>query len=259
MARRSPSCSKQRRQRPDSGAITNLPRSAHGTATERSAESRLHAGPDLERRDTGIADVKGGRRQFKPLSSERNAFPGGEGLQQRPGVSHTRRAARLQRSHAGGIDHKIDPPQDTGVWSRSNQKALQDLTVLTVFGGALWLGADNAVGHTFWQSLDATALGAVTAQVMKPVFSRRGRADRRSRRLVPGVRSQQLPERGSHGGDDGASRRSCWSTVPSIRSSTRSSLLPIYDGIARIKSAGALADRRAGEPRDRNGDRLVRP
>jgi hypothetical protein len=29
-------------------------------------------------------------------------------------------------SHSGAIDHKIDPPQDIGIWSRSNQKAVQD-------------------------------------------------------------------------------------------------------------------------------------
>jgi hypothetical protein len=40
-------------------------------------------------------------------------------------------------SHGGGIDHKIDPPQDTGIWSRSHQQALQDLTIATVAGGAL--------------------------------------------------------------------------------------------------------------------------
>ena len=70
--------------------------------------------------------------------------------------------------HAGGIDHKIDPPQDTGIWSRSNQKALEGLTVLSVVGGSLWLGSDDRLGRTFWQSFDSTAIGAV----MKPLFSR---------------------------------------------------------------------------------------
>jgi membrane-associated phospholipid phosphatase len=73
---------------------------------------------------------------------------------------------------AGGIDHKIDPPQDTGIWSRKYQNALYDLTLLTVWGGALWLGSDNRTGHTFWQSVDSTVLGLATAAVMKPVFSR---------------------------------------------------------------------------------------
>lgn len=45
-----------------------------------------------------------------------------------------------------GVDHKIDPPQDTGIWSRDHQQALQDLTVLTVVGGALWFGSENAPG-----------------------------------------------------------------------------------------------------------------
>ena len=75
-------------------------------------------------------------------------------------------------SFAGGRDHKIDPPQDTGIWSRSNQLALQNLTIVTVVGGALWLGSDSGLGHTFWQSVDSSLLGAATAAVMKPVFSR---------------------------------------------------------------------------------------
>jgi hypothetical protein len=49
-------------------------------------------------------------------------------------------------SFAGGIDHKIDPPQNTGIWSRSNQQAVQDLTIMTVLGGALWLALTAASG-----------------------------------------------------------------------------------------------------------------
>lgn len=43
---------------------------------------------------------------------------------------------------------------------------------MTVLGGALCFGADDRVGHTFWQSVDSSLLGAATAAVMKPVFGR---------------------------------------------------------------------------------------
>jgi hypothetical protein len=39
-------------------------------------------------------------------------------------------------------------------------------------GGALWLGDDNRLGHTLWQSSDATLLSAIAAQGLKYAFSR---------------------------------------------------------------------------------------
>lgn len=39
-------------------------------------------------------------------------------------------------------------------------------------GGALWLGNHNELGHTFWQTMDASAISAVAAQGMKYAFSR---------------------------------------------------------------------------------------
>ena len=53
-----------------------------------------------------------------------------------------------------------------------NQLLLQDGAVLLVFAGALWEGDDTRLGHTFWQSVDSMALGAVTSEGMKYVFSR---------------------------------------------------------------------------------------
>lgn len=70
-----------------------------------------------------------------------------------------------------GIDHRL-PYDNTGVWQRRNQLLLQDGAVLLVFAGALWEGDDTRLGHTFWQSVDSMALGAVTSEGMKYVFSR---------------------------------------------------------------------------------------
>ena len=137
---------------------------------------------------------------------------------------------------AGGIDHKIDPPQDTGIWSRKYQNALYGLTLLTVAGGAVWLGSDNRAGHTFWQSVDSTVLGLATAAVMKPVFSR------------------SRPRQTDDPGDwfQGSGHNSFSSNVVMLVTTAVTpfvleygpehpavyalELLPLYDAIARVKS-----------------------
>lgn len=139
-------------------------------------------------------------------------------------------------SHGGGIDHKIDPPQDTGIWSRSHQEALQDFTIATVVGGALWFGSENGTGHTFWQSVDSTVLGAATAAVMKPVFSRA----RPSQTDDPGDWFQ------GHGHNSFPSGEVMLVTTavtpfvleygPEHPAVYALELLPLYDGIARVKS-----------------------
>jgi membrane-associated phospholipid phosphatase len=139
-------------------------------------------------------------------------------------------------SFAGGIDHKIDPPQDTGIWARSNQLALQNLTIVTVLGGALWLGSDGVVGHTFWQSVDSSVLGATTVAVMKPLFSRA----RPSQTDDPGEWFQ------GHGHNSFPSGEVMLVTTavtpfvleygPEHPAVYALELLPLYDGIARVKS-----------------------
>ena len=72
---------------------------------------------------------------------------------------------------AGGIDHKVEF-DDSGIWSRSNQLFLRNSTIVLTVGAALWEGSDSRLGHTYWESIDAVAIGAVTAQAMKVTFSR---------------------------------------------------------------------------------------
>ena len=55
---------------------------------------------------------------------------------------------------------------------QDHQQALQDVTIATVVGGALWFGSENRTARSFWQAVDSTVLGAATAAVVKPVFSR---------------------------------------------------------------------------------------
>jgi len=70
-----------------------------------------------------------------------------------------------------GIDHRLNYT-DSGIWKRSSQLDLEYGVVLTEIGGALWLGGENRLGRTFWESLDATAFSAVATQALKYSFSR---------------------------------------------------------------------------------------
>jgi membrane-associated phospholipid phosphatase len=70
-----------------------------------------------------------------------------------------------------GIDHEW-ARDERGIWGRNYQTGLQYGVVAVEVGGALWLGNDNELGHTFWQTMDASAISAVGAQLLKYAFSR---------------------------------------------------------------------------------------
>ena len=73
-------------------------------------------------------------------------------------------------AHAGdgflGIDHEWELDQ-RGIWARKYQTGLEFGVIATEIGGALWLGKDNALGYTFWQTLDSTAISSVAAELLK--------------------------------------------------------------------------------------------
>jgi hypothetical protein len=62
---------------------------------------------------------------------------------------------RITAAFAGsgplGIDHRL-AYDDSGVWKRSNQLALEDLTIAAVIGGSLWEGGETRIGNTFWRA-----------------------------------------------------------------------------------------------------------
>ncbi|WP_206998662.1 phosphatase PAP2 family protein [Trinickia mobilis] len=84
-------------------------------------------------------------------------------------------ASCVSVAHAGGgpfgIDHEIGK-DESGIWNRNVQLALEYSVVATALGGALWLGNDNELGHTFWQTLDSSAISAVAAEGLKYAFGR---------------------------------------------------------------------------------------
>jgi len=134
-----------------------------------------------------------------------------------------------------GIDHQL-PLDQSGIWARQYQVALQNAVIATELSGALWLGNDDELGHVFWQTIDSSAIAGLTATGMKRIFGR---------------------PRPDQGNDPNAwFKGSCCQSFPSGEVTLQASfvtpfivhyhhdnpwiwaleLLPLYDGIARMKS-----------------------
>ncbi|MGH8294061.1 MAG: phosphatase PAP2 family protein [Steroidobacteraceae bacterium] len=142
-------------------------------------------------------------------------------------------------AHAGGgpfgIDHELGKG-DTGVFNRNAQLGLEYGSVAFVAAGALFLGNDNQLGHTFWQSADSAVLAGLSAQVLKRVFSRaRPRQGDDPNAWFEGHGDQSFPS-----GEE--TLQAAWVT-PFILDYYHQhpwvwslELLPIWDGYARMKS-----------------------
>lgn len=72
-----------------------------------------------------------------------------------------------------GIDHRL-PFDQSGIWARSNQTLVQDLSAAVVVGGALWEGNDTRLGRTFWKAGESMLVADAAAEVLK-VATRRPR------------------------------------------------------------------------------------
>lgn len=141
-------------------------------------------------------------------------------------------------SYAGGgplgIDHELAFDQ-SGIWGRNYQIALEYSVVAVELGGALWLGNDNELGHTFWQTVDASAISAVAAHGMQYAF---GRA-----RPTSGQGPNQWFHSGGHSFPSGEVTLQASFVTPFIVNYGRRDpwvwaleLLPAYDAVARMKS-----------------------
>jgi hypothetical protein len=147
-------------------------------------------------------------------------------------------AAASQAHAAGGplgIDHRWNQ-DESGVWSRGNQKALQLATPLVVIAGALWEGDDSRLGDTFWRSVDSMALGVVTSEAMKRVFSR-------ERPQVTDDPNRWFEGKGNKSFPSGEVMEITTAITPFVLEYGRDhpavwalELLPVYDGVARMKS-----------------------
>jgi len=70
-----------------------------------------------------------------------------------------------------GIDHRL-AYDNSGIWARHDQLLLEEGVIVTEVGAGLWLGGEDRLGKTFWQSIDATAFGTVTVEGLKYTFGR---------------------------------------------------------------------------------------
>lgn len=70
-----------------------------------------------------------------------------------------------------GIDHTLRFDQ-SGIWARNDQLALEYGVVAFELVGAVWLGNDNEFGHTLWQTIDASIASAVAVQALKVTTGR---------------------------------------------------------------------------------------
>ena len=138
-------------------------------------------------------------------------------------------------ARAGGFDHEIAFDQ-SGIWARKYQTGLELGVIATEIGGALWFGNDDELGHTFWQTIDASVISGIGAQALKYAFSR------------------ARPYQGDN--PDKWFQGSCCQSFPSGEVTLQASFvtpfivnyakynpwiwaleaLPIYDGIARMKA-----------------------
>jgi undecaprenyl-diphosphatase len=133
-----------------------------------------------------------------------------------------------------GIDHRLNY-DNSGIWGRNNQNLLFGAALVGVAGAALWEGDASRFGHTMWQTVDAVAIGLVTAGVMKPVFSR-------SRPRQTDDPSQWFQGKGHNSFPSNEVMAITTSVTPLILEYGSEypavwtlALLPVYDGIARMK------------------------
>jgi PAP2 superfamily len=73
-------------------------------------------------------------------------------------------------AHAG-LDHEWSLDQ-SGIWARKYQTGLENGVIALEVAGSLWFGNDNGLGHTFWQTIDASVISGLGATVLKYAFSR---------------------------------------------------------------------------------------
>src|SRR3977135_933761 len=70
-----------------------------------------------------------------------------------------------------GLAHELALDQ-SGIWARQYQTGLENGVIALEVAGSLWFGNDNELGHTFWQTIDASTISGIGATVLKYAFSR---------------------------------------------------------------------------------------
>jgi undecaprenyl-diphosphatase len=134
-----------------------------------------------------------------------------------------------------GFDHEL-PLDQNGIWARSYQTGLENGVIALEVAGSLWFGNDNELGHTFWQTIDASTLSAIGAIAMKHAFSRaRPEQGNNPNAWFKGSGYQSFPS--------GEVTLQASFVTPFIANYAREypwiwtlEALPVYDAFARMKS-----------------------
>ena len=136
--------------------------------------------------------------------------------------------------HAG-FDHELTLDQ-SGIWARKYQTGLEAGVVVLEAAGGLWFGNDDKLGHTFWQTIDASVISGAGAIIAKHVFSRaRPRQGNDPSEWFKGSGHESFPS--------GEVTLQASFVTPFIVNYGREhpwvwalEILPAYDAIARMKS-----------------------
>lgn len=135
-----------------------------------------------------------------------------------------------------GIDYRVTY-DNAGIWKRTNQTILIDTMIGAVGAGALWEGGEDRLGKTFWQSVDAGVLSGAAEIGLKYVFSRQRPSQTSDPNRWFTGNGQSFPS-----GEVTTTSAlvtpfvlEYWHDHPEV---IALELLPIYDGIARVKTWG---------------------
>jgi undecaprenyl-diphosphatase len=134
-----------------------------------------------------------------------------------------------------GIDHAWALDQ-SGIWARHYQTALQFSVIAVEVGGALWLGNDDRLGHTFWQTIDSSVVAGIASEALKLTFSRaRPNQGNDPDKWFQGRCCESFPS-----GEVTLQASFVTPLIVNYRKDTpwiwALELLPLYDSIARLKS-----------------------
>lgn len=136
-----------------------------------------------------------------------------------------------------GIDHRV-AYDNSGIWSRRDQKVLVGATVLGVVGGAFVLGDQDKLGDTFWRSLDSMVVSSAISQAAKWTFRR----ERPSETGDPDEWFKSFHDQSFPSGEVTAIAGAITPFVASYGHEHPAvyalELLPLYDAIARVKTHG---------------------
>lgn len=144
-------------------------------------------------------------------------------------------------AHAGGglfgIDHRLNVDND-GIWGRSQQHIMMGALVAGTIGLGLWEGGETRLGRTDWQAVDAMLLASVSSEVMKRTFRRkRPNSTEDPNEWFGSSRDRSFPS-GEAAAFAAAVTPFILEYGPERPWVYALAALPVYDGIARMKTRG---------------------